>query len=129
MRLTVICLLFAVSAGLSVAATDVGVDSILFERYYPPGDSFEPVAAWHNFGDSAAAFTAWFGLADPESSLVYVDSVTVLSLGPSAETTLAFRPHLLDMAGRWVARCSTAAAGDTNPANDTLVRDFWVNYG
>jgi len=129
-RTSVILLLMAASMSLA-ARVDIGVDTILRNRLwlYVPGEWFSPKAAWHNYGDTAAGFLAWFRFYHPLDSLVYSESVLVSSLEPGSADTLVFPDYQFPGSGIWTARCSTAASGDTSQANDTLSCQLWAEWG
>jgi len=105
---------------------DIGADTILS----PPqgiiqGVPYFPRAVWHNYGDTAVAFRVWFQILDSAGGEVYLDSADAAPLQPGHDSTIIFRRDVLCgfalLGGDSVlCRCSTAAAGDVNPANDTF---------
>ncbi|MBM3323953.1 hypothetical protein FJY69_10820 [candidate division WOR-3 bacterium] len=127
-RVSALVLLAAATTG-SAAQVDIGVDSILRYSLYTPGDWLTPKATWHNYGDTAASFTAWFTLYDPAGNPTYRESVDVTALAPGSVDTLVFLQVQFTRAGTWTGRCSTFAPGDTIQVNDTLSCRFWVVWG
>ena len=97
-------------------ARDVGITALL-----APADTVDsgtvaiPAVVVENFGTVAEVFPAHLTIGAS-----YADSV-VESLPAGAIDTLQFAPWTADELGLFQIRCSTALAGDTNPANDLLV--------
>jgi hypothetical protein len=108
---------------------DVGVLAI----QQPVGDyeqmaNVTPVADWRNNGNIPASFTAHCFLIDPSGTRVYSMARWVANLAPGGTTELTFPEFSVGAAtGTWIVRCSTAAAGDVDPENDTLDGTFQVN--
>jgi len=126
-RRSLLVLLAAASTSLA-ARVDVGVDTMLMNGcMYLQGQyllqeysSFTPKAVWHNLGDTATSFTAFFAMTDPYGSRTYCESMAMDGLAPDSVGTLAFPQYTFWRTGYWTLRCSTAAVGDANPTNDTL---------
>jgi len=94
------------------------------------GTVVTPTARWWNPSSRTADFLAYFALTNPLGSRVYARSVTITGLAPGHDTIVSFPSYNLDtLAGRWTARCSTVASGDTYPGNDWLQREFIVSKG
>ena len=121
-------LALVVAAVPASAAVDVSADSIV----RPPGDvtwywRFCPAALARCRGTDSAAMSAWFSLVNPRGVTVYLDSLAPTILAPGEDTVLTFAQYEMGGEdGRWTARCSVAAPGDTCPANDTLTKSFYV---
>ncbi len=109
---------------------DVGVTSIIAPvGTIDTGVRVIPQAIVSNEGDLPASFNAVFCILR-HGSEVYTSLQSVANLGPGASTTLTFAewPHPHDT-GSYVGRCSLVLAGDQNPANDTISRQFTVVAG
>jgi hypothetical protein len=116
------------AAAPTLAAVDVSADSIV----RPPSDMtwywrFCPTALARCRSTDSAALSAWLSLVNPRGVTVYRDSLAPTILAPGEDTVLTFAQYEMEGdAGRWTARCSVAAPGDTCPANDTLTKSFYV---
>jgi hypothetical protein len=116
----VLCLL----PGPLGAVHDAGTTQIVF----PTGEI--PYRSWmlplnvvaqavvKNFGDSAASFQVQLRI---DTALVETSQVTDL---PPQESVLVQFPVLLPDSGMHSITCSTALAGDVQPANDRIVESF-----
>ena len=129
MRRTLWLVLVAtVAATPALAAVDVSADAIV----RPPSDMpwywrFCPTALARCRGTDSAALSAWFSLVNPRGVTVYRDSLAPTILAPGEDTVLTFAQYEMGGdGGRWTARCSVAAPGDTCPTNDTLTKSFYV---
>ena len=107
--------------------TDVGVRQFAS----PAGNvrrqaTIVPAARWHNFGTTAATFTAYMFL-NKGATRIYSHQQTISDLQPDGyDTLLSFPGWVADDVGYYVVRCSTVMAGDSNPTNDTLSLEFAV---
>jgi hypothetical protein len=108
--------------------TDVGVVQVLS----PAGSldtsvAISPSAEIYNYGIAPATFYTFCLIRTNADSTVYRDSLKLTNLPIGADTTLTFpdwpKPHA---EGNYTARCSTALAGDADPANDTLTSAFAI---
>ena len=120
----VVALASAVTPAL--AAVDVSADTILCPYSYTVWFWwFSPTVRARCRGTDSAALSAWFTMVDKHDSIRYRDSLGPVMLGPGDATTLTFAPYLPGSdTGIWTARCSVAAPGDTNPANDVITKKF-----
>jgi len=108
---------------VDVGVIDIGVPS----GSYPLDTTVNPVATWRNQGNVAATFQVFMTMLDPGGSPAYSASTMVLNLPAGSQVNISsFPPATLDTAGYWVVRCSTALAGDLDPANDTMGQTFRV---
>ncbi|MFO7651302.1 MAG: M6 family metalloprotease domain-containing protein [bacterium] len=97
---------------------------------YDAGAVIWPSATWRNYGSRNAPFEAWVLISGPGGGRVYSSRVDVSGLAPGADTTLAgFAPCTLAVSGSWLAKCSTWADGDADPANDEQSILFRVERG
>ncbi|MBM3322261.1 hypothetical protein FJY69_02100, partial [candidate division WOR-3 bacterium] len=104
---------------LTLQTGDVGVASIEAPTgRVPPGNTVTPRATWRNFGTTPMNFTAYCFLHDPDGNRFYDESQnSQLEGGQSVQLTFPVSGALTTEGG-YVVKCSTAAAGDVNPAND-----------
>ncbi len=94
-------------------AHDVGVTAILVpsDTNYI-GDSLEPRAIIRNFGSNSETFDVWFWVGNS-----YSDRRNI-TVSAGEVDTVDFAEWYADSLGEFETRCSTALAGDENPAND-----------
>ena len=86
-----------------------------------------PQAEVKNLGEVAETFLAWYRILDPTGTQVYYDSARATGLAPNAQLVLGFpvwTGH--HPPGAYLARCSTALAGDIHPGNDAIQDTFTV---
>lgn len=107
-----------------VLSHDVGPTSIIQPPNRLAMGVLTPRLVVANHGEGTETFHVFFRIASELTS--YFDSVPVAALAPGESVTLTFsewsaRP------GSYLARCSTALAGDANPGNDTLSRAVTVD--
>jgi len=114
-----------------VGSLDVGVTVILA----PVGSidtSFAPTpsAKMKNTGTApATGVQAFFSIDDGTDLQVYLDTVLV-DIPPGGEVTVMFDPWPAPHAvGTYLTKCKVFAAGDGNPANDSLMGTFVVSTG
>jgi len=94
---------------------DVGAVAVL----YPAGDTVDwgtvitPLALVKNFGTRPETFTAWFVITGGYAA------ADTLTLAAGFADTARFAAWTADSSGLINVRCSTALAGDADPANDT----------
>ncbi len=114
-----------------LAGRDVGVTEILEPGNWVDTNSVvKPRARWHNGSTTAVDFVAQFSIENPAKARISSQSISVSALAPGADTVLVFEGHNVGVdTGRWLARCSTFTANDTQPANDTMSRHFVVWTG
>jgi hypothetical protein len=112
----------------ALAAVDVSADTVL--RPYSHVTWywwFSPMVRTRCRGSDSAAMSAWFTVVDKHDSIRYRDSLGPMMMGPGDAVTLTFAPHLAGPdSGRFTARCSVAAPGDTNLVNDVITKPFIV---
>lgn len=98
---------------------DVGVDRIIQPvGRVTPGGTVTPQAVWKNYGTTPMNFTATCHLEDPDGVRFYSQSQSA-SLTGGASITLTFpETGALTLEGGYVVKCTTAAAGDQNEANN-----------
>lgn len=113
----------------SRVAGDIGVVAII-----EPGaavdtaETIAPSGRWRNYGPEPQGFTAWMMLRNPAGTRVYFEDTTVLSLAAGAEVALTFPCYFPGRdTGRWLCRCSTYAANDSNITNDWRDLPFVVS--
>jgi hypothetical protein len=115
------------AAAPALAAVDVSADSIVRPSDMTWYWRFCPTALARCRGTDSAAMSAWFSLVNPRGVTVYRESLAPTILAPGEDTVLTFAQYEMGgEGGRWTARCSVAAPGDTCPANDTLTKSFYV---
>ncbi len=85
------------------------------------GTMVTPSAVVRNNGTSSASFMAKFRIGS-----VYADSQQVSSLAPNDSATLVFNSWIAAR-GSFVAKCSTAMAGDEDPLNDAATSSVFVS--
>ncbi|MEO0085040.1 MAG: T9SS type A sorting domain-containing protein, partial [candidate division WOR-3 bacterium] len=90
------------------------------------GTTLIPAGKWENTGTTEMNFTAYFFL-DSAGTRVYSESQTA-TLAGGASVTLEFASYTFgpDESEGWVAKCSTAAAGDQIAGDNVLTREFNV---
>ncbi len=98
---------------------DVGVASIEAPvGRVPPGGTVTPRATWRNYGTTPMNFTAYCFINDPSGTRIYTQSqASQLNGGQTVQLTFP-TSGALTTEGGYTVKCSTAAAGDQNPAND-----------
>jgi len=109
---------------------DVGVTQIVSPPLnVKPDSSFIPSAKWKNYWDQQNIISVYFFIHNKYGARVYAEQFNDVTLEPGEEKQFDFPEfNVGNDTGRWKARCSTAA-GDTNFANDTLNKYFYVKYG
>jgi hypothetical protein len=107
------------------AAVDVSMEDVVSPAgTVIPGSTVYPSGVWRNRQLQSVNFTAYFFLIDRLGTRRYSQAIQVNGLGAARDTLLVFPvTPPLDDTGRWVARCSTFAAGDVDPMND--IREEW----
>jgi hypothetical protein len=125
-RLPAACAL-ALIALPAFASVDVSVDSITSPRQYVRAhDTIYPLAVVSNRGTDSTGFTAWMTLINPYGSVTYTESAA-RALPAGQSVVVAFPRVILVSEGRWTARCSADAAGDTSLPNDVYAKPFTVS--
>lgn len=90
-------------------------------------DTVRPWLRLVNAGSEAVQSRAHFRLTRPDNVVAFADSTAVLTLGPGADSTVAFGTVVtVARTGFWQARAWCGAAGDQHRPNDTLGRSFFV---
>ncbi len=123
------------SASFRVTSAVIGRDVSVVEIIEPgswvdTNSVVKPKARWYNGSTTAVDFVASFCLENPAKAKVSSQSINVSGLAPGADTVLVFEEYDVGRdTGRWLARCSTFTANDTQPANDTMSRRFVVWTG
>ncbi len=111
---------------VTVAVTDVGVAAVLAPAAVIEPGPVTPIARVANYSPSAQSFTAFLTIsAQPQDSVVFLDSAAVDQLGPDSTLDLSFSSWNAEL-GTYQVCCSTWLAGDENPSNDVITRDFLV---
>jgi len=108
---------------------DVGVKAIVQPgTSVLPGATITPTGTWKNYGTTSMNFTAYFFM-DSAGTRVYSPPGVPYSLAGGAEANITFPDYTFanDTSSGWVAKCSTAAAGDVNAANNVLTKSFKVS--
>ncbi len=107
---------------------DIGVTAIVAPTgFVDTMSNVTPSGRWHNYHSEGVGFTAYFYLESPTAGRIYEHTVSVVALASGADTVLSFPMHNVGLdTGTWVAKCSTAAAGDPVPGNDWLSGTFLV---
>jgi hypothetical protein len=100
---------------------DVGVAAILAPTAETDlGDTVKPAAVLKDYGTETEVFQVRFLIGT-----TWRDSLTD-TLQPGATDTVEFRSWVAEPVGLYVDQCSTALAGDMNPANDFILDSFQV---
>ncbi|MFO7638023.1 MAG: T9SS type A sorting domain-containing protein [bacterium] len=100
------------------------------ERWTDTAQVLTPTAVWANLGDLPTNFTAFAFIGNDSAGRVWSDVKGIIGLPPGAETTIVFSDFNSGHAtGAWALFCSTYAAGDTFPENDTLSHRFSILAG
>jgi hypothetical protein len=100
---------------------DVGVLAILAPTGQNNlGDTVNPAAVLKDFGTESEVLQVRFLIGTS-----WRDSLTD-TLQPGAIDTVEFRSWIAEPVGPYVDKCSTALAGDMNPANDFVLDSFQV---
>jgi hypothetical protein len=100
---------------------DAGVLAILAPQgVIAPGDTVVPRAVVRNYGTFAEVFPVKFVIGES-----WRDSI-IDTLQPGTNDTVRFRTWVADPEGHYFEQCSTALAGDMNPADDFARDSFWV---
>jgi len=107
---------------------DVGVKQINAPRRVQVGVNFTPKATWKNYGTTQMAFTAFYFIEDPDGIRFYSKSENRVLEG-GQEALILFPDTMVEIAGTYTVRCSTAAVGDINPANNYLDGSFECTEG
>ncbi|MEO0020008.1 MAG: C25 family cysteine peptidase [candidate division WOR-3 bacterium] len=76
-----------------------------------------------NYGNTTESFYVHFRIAGPSS---YYDSALVNALGPGESTLVSFTDWSCGPRGNYTTACSTALAGDMQPANNRIGGSFSV---
>jgi hypothetical protein len=115
-----------VSDSVTVRVLDAGVLGIASPAgTYEPGRVITPAATVRNYGSTPADFDVWMLITDPTGAQFYVAGTNVTNVAPGTNLLVdVFPACTLRLTGDWTAKCSTAMAGDVNPANDVLARGF-----
>jgi len=113
---------------IGVPKLDVGVVEIISPAMWVDTNAtVTPQVKLVNNSVLPADFAAYLALDDESKARLYFREVSVSGLAPAAETILAFPEFNVGMdTGLWSVRCSTFAAGDTEPANDVRDGNFLV---
>ncbi len=108
---------------LDAFSNDVGVERIdAPSAFLQVGQNTTPQALVTNYGTLTATFLAICTISDSLSQ-IYIDTVSVSNLAPSASTSVSFIPGWsIPAYGRYRTRIFTVLAGDQMPQNDTLER-------
>jgi hypothetical protein len=116
-----VLLLAALAAG-----ADVGVDTILAPGgTVDSGQVVTPRCVVVNYADSVSSVQVHFGVFDP-GGLIYLDSLTITGPAAGARDTVALTAWEPECRDSLLVKAWTTCAGDTNPANDTFVKKFFV---
>ncbi|MEO0079118.1 MAG: kelch repeat-containing protein [candidate division WOR-3 bacterium] len=107
---------------------DVGVTGIPVPgSVVAPGATITPTGTWKNFGTTTMNFTAYYFL-DSAGTRVYSQSQpATLAGGGTVNLTFPNYTFANDTSSGWVAKCSTVASGDVNPANNAMAKSFKVS--
>lgn len=118
----------ALAALPAFASVDLSVDSIPSPgQYVMTHDTVFPVAVISNRGTDSTAFAAHMTLIDPYSRVAYDESLAVPALPAGQSVSVTFPRIIFGIVeGRWAARCSVIAAGDTFAPNNVYSRLFHV---
>ncbi len=109
---------------------DYGVAAIVVPQgVYDAGLVITPAARLRNFGSRVQVFEAWLLISGPGGERSYSARVDVAGLAPGADSVVLFAPCTLGVPGNWLAKCSTAVAGDADPTNDQLSVLFRAERG
>jgi hypothetical protein len=103
-------------------ALDVGVANIMSPGFVlEVGDTAVPRVMVRNYGtETVRYFDVRVVITNDFSNRVYDRTVVIPMLNPNTGAEVRFEPWV-SIAGRFVLSCSTALAGDENPANDREV--------
>ncbi|MEO0072360.1 MAG: T9SS type A sorting domain-containing protein, partial [candidate division WOR-3 bacterium] len=115
------------SGSFTLQVHDVGVVSIVQPTDSVDRGDLQPKATIRNYGSVPEAFYTFFKIYNSTGSLVYLDSVYINNLNPSAQTTRTFRSFIFQV-GSYQVRCSTALANDANPSNNVKFKTIYVRY-
>ena len=103
------------SSAFAQETLDVGVVRIIAptSAWVDSGMVVTPQAMVRNFGNLTASFPVIFRI-----DTFYTDTQDVVNLNPLDSTVVSFTDWLALQRGTHTTKCSTALAGDINPAND-----------
>ena len=133
------------AGGLSYGGSVSGFDGVVIKYIQPDVATFRvvfpagtvdtattviPQAVLANQGSAPTDFKAYFTISRPGGARIYLDSVTVSSLGPGDSVIVSFqewlKPHPL---GTFEAKCSTYRQFDQNLSNNVSRLQFQITAG
>lgn len=118
-----------ISAGRAIrffrACHDVMLDTIL-TGYIGVLDTVRPRVVVKNIGTFTENFSTVFHIKNSAQTLIYADTVSIISLLPTAKCTIEFKSFVLNQFGTYPASAWTNLTDDNYPFNDTFSQDIIV---
>jgi hypothetical protein len=104
---------------------DVALDTIL-TGYVGISDTIFPKVVVKNTGTFPETFSGVLNIRDNAQTLIYADTLEVISLLPTVKCTLVFKRWIPAQFGTYPAKAWTVLVGDDYPFNDTAHQDIMV---
>jgi len=106
------------------ANLDAAVAAVYISAIIPTGNTVTPKALVTNLGTQTTSFTATFKMLQGGTA-IYTQNYNVTNL-PGFQSQLVSFPNWTAVQGNYTAEVTVTLAGDENPANNILTKDFQV---